>query len=101
MPPNSSPTFTPHTPTSLVQLLVYKPCSLFLILITPSYFVQEKFLLFNYSCSAPTPFCIASISSAPNPPISANQSCSADSSNSSDSSDSSNSPTRYNPSMPS
>src|ERR1700678_2965407 len=42
MPPNSSPTFTPHTPTSLVQLLVYKPCSLFLILITPSYFVQEK-----------------------------------------------------------
>src|ERR1700678_3778013 len=36
MPPNSSPTFTPHTPTSLVQLLV------FLILITPSYFVQEK-----------------------------------------------------------
>src|SRR5271168_1346140 len=27
MPPNSSPTFTPHTPTSLVQLLVYKPCS--------------------------------------------------------------------------
>src|ERR1700678_4766871 len=42
MPPNSSPTFTPHTPTSLVQILVYKPCSLFLILITPSYFVQEK-----------------------------------------------------------
>src|ERR1700678_4426815 len=32
MPPNSSPTFTPHTPTSLVQLLVYKPCSLSLIL---------------------------------------------------------------------
>src|ERR1700678_1416345 len=101
MPPNSSPTFTPHTPTSLVQLLVYKPCSLFLILITPSYFVQEKkkSLLFNYSCSAP--FCIASIPSAPNSPISANQSCSSDSSDSSDSSESSDSPTRYNPSMPS
>src|ERR1700678_1716613 len=28
MPPNSSPTFTPHTPTSLVQLLVYKPIPL-------------------------------------------------------------------------
>src|ERR1700678_2491003 len=41
MPPNSSPTFTPHTPTSLVQLLVYN-LVLFLILITPSYFVQEK-----------------------------------------------------------
>src|ERR1700678_3022111 len=33
MPPNSSPTFTPHTPTSLVQLLVYKPCSLFSFLL--------------------------------------------------------------------
>src|ERR1700678_3613788 len=32
MPPNSSPTFTPHTPTSLVQLLVYKPCSVSFIL---------------------------------------------------------------------
>src|ERR1700678_883272 len=41
MPPNSSPTFTPHTPTSLAQLLVYN-LVLFLILITPSYFVQEK-----------------------------------------------------------
>src|ERR1700678_902428 len=33
MPPNSSPTFTPHTPTSLVQLLVYAPCSLFSFLL--------------------------------------------------------------------
>src|ERR1700678_3141623 len=33
MPLNSSPTFTLHTPTSLVQLLIYKPCSVFLILI--------------------------------------------------------------------
>src|ERR1700678_3667514 len=33
MPPNSSPTFTPHTPTSLVQLLIYKPCSLFSFLL--------------------------------------------------------------------
>src|ERR1700678_834319 len=33
MPPNSSPTFTPHTPTSLVQLLVYEPCSLFSFLL--------------------------------------------------------------------
>src|ERR1700678_172589 len=33
MPPNSSPTFTPHTPTSLVQLLVYKPCSVFSFLL--------------------------------------------------------------------
>src|ERR1700678_1398493 len=103
MPPNSSPTFTPHTPTSLVQLLVYKPCSLFLILITPSYFVQEKknFYCLTTHVSAPTPFCIASIPSAPNSPISANQSCSPPSSAPSDSSDSSDSPTRYNPSMPS
>src|SRR6202522_4002382 len=102
MPPNSSPTFTPHTPTSLVQLLVYKPCSLFLILITPSYFVQEKKKnLYCLTTHAPTPFCIASIPSAPNSPISANQSCSSDSSDSSDSSESSDSPTRYNPSMPS
>src|SRR5271168_5091189 len=33
MPPNSSPTFTPHTPTSLVQLLIYKPCSVFSFLL--------------------------------------------------------------------
>src|ERR1700678_3479096 len=33
MPPNSYPTFTPHTPTSLVQLLVYKPCSVFSFLL--------------------------------------------------------------------
>src|ERR1700678_1578244 len=102
MPPSSSPTFTPHTPTSLVQLLVYKPCSLFLILITPSYFVQEKKKnLYCLTTHAPPPFCIASIPSAPNSPISANQSCSSDSSDSSGSSDSSDSPTRYNPSMPS
>src|SRR5271168_4162257 len=33
MPPNLSPTFTPHIPTSLVQLLVYKPCSVFSFLL--------------------------------------------------------------------
>src|SRR5271168_177117 len=97
MPPNSSPTFTLHTPTSLVQLLVYKPCS-----VSHSYYSvlfcsrkEKNLLLLNYSCSDSTAFCIASISSAPNSPISANQSCSSDSSDSSDS------PTRYNPSMPS
>src|SRR5271168_3295469 len=90
MPPNSSPTFTPHTPTSLVQLLVYKPCSVSFIL-TPSYFVQEKkFLLYSYYSSA---FCIASISSALNSPTSATQSCSSDSSDSSDS------PFLYSPSV--
>src|SRR5271168_1296729 len=103
MPPNSSPTFTPHTPTSLVQLLVYEPCS-----VSHSYYSvlfcsrkEKKLLLLNYSCSDSTAFCIASISSAPNSPISANQSCSSDSSNSSDSSDSSDSTTQYSPSMPS
>src|SRR6202789_4213194 len=87
MPPNSSPTFTPHTPTSLVQLLVYKPCS-----VSHSYYSvlfcsrkEKNLLLLNYSCSDSTAFCIASISSAPNSPISANQSCSSDSSDSSDS----------------
>src|ERR1700678_1951350 len=97
MPPNSSPTFTPHTPTSLVQLLVHKPCSVFSFsLLRLTLFKKKKFYYYyNYSCSDSTAFCIASISSAPNSPISANQSCSSNSSNSSDS------PTRYSPSMPS
>src|SRR5271168_4009512 len=42
MPPNSSPTFTPHTPTSLVQLLVYEPCSLFSFLLLRLILFKEK-----------------------------------------------------------
>src|SRR6202789_2125441 len=96
MPPNSSPTFTPHTPTSLVQLLVYKPCSVFSFsLLHLTLFKKRKFYYYNYSSSDSTAFCIASISSAPNSPISATQSCSSDSSVSSDST------TWYSPSMPS
>src|ERR1700678_235619 len=96
MPPNSSLTFTPHTLTSLVQLLVYKPCSVFSFsLLRLTLFKKENFYYYNYSSSDSTAFCIASISSAPNSPISATQSCS------SDSSDSSNSTTRYSQSMPS
>src|ERR1700678_714878 len=48
MPPNSSPTFTPHTPTSLVQLLVYEPCSLFsFLLLRLICSRKEKNLLFT------------------------------------------------------
>src|SRR5271168_3518086 len=68
MPPNSSPTFTPHTPTSLVQLLVYKPCSVFSFLLLCLTLFKKKFYYYNYSCSDSTAFCIASISSAPNSP---------------------------------
>src|ERR1700678_379012 len=60
MPPNSSPTFTPHTPTSLVQLLVYN-LVLFLFLITPSYFVQEKKKIYYYLTTPvliPLPFAL-------------------------------------------
>ena len=66
MPPNSSPTFTPHTPTSLVQLLVYKPCSVFsfLLLRLTLFKKNKKFIIYNYSCSDSTAFCIASISFA-------------------------------------
>src|ERR1700678_977975 len=48
MPLNSSPTFTPHTPTSLVQLLVYEPCSLFsFLLLRLICSRKEKKLLFT------------------------------------------------------
>src|ERR1700678_233726 len=42
MPPNSSPTFTPHTPTSLVQLLVYELFFFFSFLLLHLILFKEK-----------------------------------------------------------
>src|SRR5271155_5377826 len=60
MPPNSSPTFTPHTPTSLVQLLVYEPCSLFSFLLLRLICSKKKNLLFTT-----TPILIQLLSALP------------------------------------
>src|ERR1700677_1556359 len=47
MPPNSSPTFTPH-PRQAWSNFSSINLVLFLILITPSYFVQEKKKIYYY-----------------------------------------------------
>src|SRR5271155_1691491 len=60
MPPNSSPTFTPHTPTSLVQLLVYEPCSLFSFLLLRLICSKKKKFLFTT-----TPILIQLLSALP------------------------------------
>src|ERR1700678_555239 len=51
MPPNSSPTFTLHTPTSLVQLLVYEPCSLFSFLLLRLILFKKR--IFYYYSTTP------------------------------------------------